>query len=91
MNQRDYISSHPCQASAAGFPSPLAGIFYPALNNRLWFSDDASTPDEADGTPLEDAVRDEREYVRARLRGELQREPTEEEVDDWLRRHTEGY
>jgi DNA-directed RNA polymerase specialized sigma subunit len=29
--------------------------------------------------------------VRQRLREELQREPTDEEVDQWLRRHTEGY
>ena len=42
-------------------------------------------------TPLEDAARSEREYVRQRLREELQREPTEEELDEWLRRHTEGY
>ncbi len=40
---------------------------------------------------LEDAARGEREYVRERLRGELDRDPTEEEVNDWLRKHTEGY
>lgn len=40
---------------------------------------------------LEDAARKEREYVRERLKGELEREPTDEEVSDWLRRHTEGY
>lgn len=40
---------------------------------------------------LGEAGRDEREYVRRRLRDELGREPSEEEVNEWLRRHTEGY
>ena len=46
--------------------------------------------DDADNS-LEDAARDEREYVRGRLRAELEREPTEEEVSEWLRQQTEGY
>ncbi len=44
-----------------------------------------------DGGTLEDVGRDEREYVRRRLRGELGREPSEDEVSEWLRRHTEGH
>jgi len=40
---------------------------------------------------LEDAVEDEQEYLRERLRAELKREPTKEELDEWQRRHTEGY
>lgn len=40
---------------------------------------------------LEDVARDEREYVRERLRAELDRDPSEEEIDEWLREHTEGY
>ncbi|MGB7925798.1 MAG: hypothetical protein WCF57_21345 [Pyrinomonadaceae bacterium] len=54
----------------------------------------AETPEPEDpavDAPLEDAARAERDYVRERLREELQREPTEEEVDQWLREHTEGY
>ena len=47
-------------------------------------------PDEAE-TPLDDAAESEREYVRQRLREELKREPTEGELDEWLRQHTEGY
>ena len=43
------------------------------------------------GDTLEDAARDERDYVRERLRRELQRDPTDEEISDWLRMHTEGY
>jgi len=47
-------------------------------------------PDEIDG-PLDDAAESERDYVRQRLREELKREPSESELDDWLRQHTEGY
>lgn len=51
------------------------------------------SPDEADGASdtLDDVARREREDMRPRLRNELGREPTEDELDDWLRRHTEGY
>lgn len=53
---------------------------------------EATTPEEnSTGSPLEEAARGEREYVRERLREDLGREPTEEETSDWLRRHTEGY
>ena len=54
-------------------------------------SEETPEPEGTTDAPLEDAARSEREYVRQRLREELQREPTEEEVDQWLRRHTEGY
>ena len=43
------------------------------------------------GETLADAARDEREVAASRLREELGRDPGEEEVDEWLRRHTEGY
>ena len=42
-------------------------------------------------TSLEEAGRTEHDYVHRRLREELGREPTEEEIDEWLRQHTEGY
>jgi hypothetical protein len=58
------------------------------LSNVAFFN--ATGPDDAD-TPLDDAAQDEREYVRGRLREELKREPTESELDEWLRQHTEGY
>ena len=44
-----------------------------------------------DAGTLEDAARGEREYLRGRVREELGREPSEEEMDEWLREHTEGY
>jgi hypothetical protein len=46
----------------------------------------------ADGNDrLEDVAQIEHEYLHQRLREELGREPTEEELDEWLRQHTEGY
>lgn len=40
---------------------------------------------------LERVAETEQEYLHQRLRNELGREPTEEELDEWLRQHTEGY
>jgi len=40
---------------------------------------------------LEDIAQTEHEYLHERLREDLGREPTEEELDEWLRQHTEGY
>jgi hypothetical protein len=62
----------------------------------LAFQNSFSSEDEAPGTDegndsLDEAAETEREYVRRRLRDELGREPSEEEMDEWLRRHTEGY
>ena len=59
--------------------------------SRLLAAD--QSPDEADGAgdTLDDVARRERDDMRPRLRDELGREPTEEELDEWLRRHTEGY
>jgi len=44
-----------------------------------------------DQSELADVAETEHEYLHERLRQELGREPTEEELDDWLRQHTEGY
>ena len=40
---------------------------------------------------LNDVAESEHEYLHQRLRDELGREPTEPELDEWLRQHTEGY
>jgi hypothetical protein len=50
-------------------------------------ADDSADPESS----LDDAAVNERDYVRSRLKEELGHEPTEEEVDEWLRQHTEGY
>jgi hypothetical protein len=50
--------------------------------------DSANT--DSDGK-LEDVAQTEHEYLHGRLREELGREPTEAELDEWLRQHTEGY
>lgn len=48
--------------------------------------------DEVDrSSGLKDAAESEHEYLHERLRTELGREPTEKELDEWLRQHTEGY
>jgi hypothetical protein len=52
-------------------------------------SKDESTNQEPN--ELGDAARAEHEFLHERLRKELGREPTEEELDEWLRQHTEGY
>lgn len=52
-------------------------------------SKDESTDKESNG--LNDTARAEHEFLHERLRQELGREPTEEELDEWLRQHTEGY
>ena len=49
------------------------------------------SPETKGGDTLADAARDERETAARRLRDELNRDPTDEEIDEWLRRHTEGY
>ncbi len=63
---------------------------------RAWLMQEGATRNGEEGAAdtgnsLEDAVRDEAELPRQRLREQLGREPTEEEVKDWLRQHTEGY
>ena len=49
------------------------------------------SPETNGGETLADAARDEREVAARRLREELNRDPSDEEIDEWLRRHTEGY
>ena len=51
--------------------------------------DGEGTNDDDEG--LEDVVRDEQDYLSSRLRDELGREPTDEELSEWQRQHTEGY
>jgi hypothetical protein len=40
---------------------------------------------------LSEAVQEEDSFVRDKLKEELGREPTAEEIDEWLREHTESY
>jgi len=40
---------------------------------------------------LADVAETEHEYLHQRLREDLGREPTEAELSEWLRQHTEGY
>jgi hypothetical protein len=54
----------------------------------LFAAENSPLPDDAS---LDDAARQEQDYLRQRLRDELGREPTDEELSEWLREHTEGY
>jgi hypothetical protein len=42
-------------------------------------------------TELKAIAQAEHEYLHQRLREDLGREPTEQELEEWLRQHTEGY
>lgn len=52
---------------------------------------DGAAAEGQGGESLADAARDEREVAAGRLRDELGRDPSDEEIDEWLRHHTEGY
>jgi DNA-directed RNA polymerase specialized sigma subunit len=54
-------------------------------------SDNGETKDVEQSSELKEVAQNEHEYLHERLRAELGREPTEEELDEWLRQHTEGY
>ena len=43
------------------------------------------------GSELTEVAEKEHNYLHQRLRDELGREPTEDELNEWLRQHTEGY
>jgi hypothetical protein len=45
----------------------------------------------AERSELSEVAETEHKYLHERLRQELGREPTEQELDEWLRQHTEGY
>jgi hypothetical protein len=55
--------------------------------------DSENQRNEAPEEPSElgEVAETEHEYLHQRLREELGREPTEQELDEWLRQHTEGY
>ena len=50
---------------------------------------DDSTPQ--DDSSLKALLSEQQSYVREQARKELGREPTQEEADEWLNAHTEGY
>lgn len=57
----------------------------------LMAAENDETNELGPGSGLEDAAETEHKYLHERLRAELGREPTEEELDEWVRQHTEGY
>jgi len=90
------------QQQTPGVDAAQAGNYLPELFRpaphpatcRLVDSGDETDAGGADGgadNTLDEAARTEGEYLRGRLRDELGREPTEAELNEWLRQHTEGY
>lgn len=49
------------------------------------------TPNDDNQNELANVASDEREFVRQTLGAKLGREPTEDELNEWLREHTESY
>jgi hypothetical protein len=85
------------QSSEPGSSKIIFGRFgtsHPAL---LLVSEVCKTDESSDGdnevpeSGLDDAAKADQEVVRERLREDLKREPSQEEIDEWLRRHTESY
>ena len=62
-------------------------------SRNLWMNsgEGAIQPAENGGDDLTEAGKEEQEYVRKRLSDELGREPSKDEIDEWLRQHTESY
>jgi hypothetical protein len=86
-------SAHGCElilVRAEDVPARLLMLRKTDVVFQRSFNPEDEAPAEGDAS-LEEAAEDERDYVRRRLHDELGREPSEEEVDEWLRRHTEGY
>lgn len=87
----DYISGYEqARDIPAHFFNKQADARAAGRQAHATFSDDSAEQESVDA-PLEETVRQEHEYLRNRLREELKREPTEEELSEWLRQHTEGY
>ncbi|MCA1814939.1 MAG: hypothetical protein LC746_00765 [Acidobacteria bacterium] len=75
-------------------PQPHADSTRPARRGDEPRRFDAPRGDDGDAggdATLEDAALREQDYLRGRLRDELGREPSDEELREWQREHTEGY
>jgi hypothetical protein len=57
----------------------------------MTFEDEQDAGDSEKEGKLAEVAQSEHDYLHQRLREELGREPTEAELDEWLRQHTEGY
>jgi hypothetical protein len=87
------------QRSSAHTSSSNACVWGPVeivveqCSRTLWMNsaEGRVQPAENGSDDLTEAGKEEQEYVRKRLSEELGREPTKEEIDEWLRQHTESY
>ena len=49
------------------------------------------SPEKEQKSELSETAEQEQQFLKDRLTEELGREPTTEEMDEWLREHTESY
>jgi hypothetical protein len=78
-----------CEVGALALETSLANREIQVMTLEDEENQDAGDP-QTEGK-LEDVALSEHEYLHQRLREDLGREPTEAELDEWLRQHTEGY
>ena len=57
----------------------------------MTLEDTQDAGDSRNEDKLAEVAQSEHDYLHQRLREDLGREPTEAELDEWLRQHTEGY
>ena len=55
------------------------------------FDEQIQTNETVNDSSLDSLVREEQTVVRQKLIDKLRREPTQQEIDDWLNEHTESY
>ena len=77
----------PRQKSVDGEVKKKTAVLPPISRIRASMKEPAAPPT----SPPAEAAKVEEEFIRETLRIELGREPTSDEVDEWLREHTEGY
>jgi hypothetical protein len=95
VSEDEMVSQRP----GAHMSSSNASIWVPVERiveqspRKLWMNtgEGSVQPAENGGDDLTEAGKEEQEYVRKRLSEELGREPSKEEIDEWLRQHTESY
>jgi hypothetical protein len=78
-----------CEAGALAIETSLANREIQVMT--LEDEQNQETVDPQVEGKLEDVAESEHDYLHQRLREDLGREPTEAELDEWLRQHTEGY
>ena len=89
------VTCSPIQSVQIFVREPLRRVVIACEDDRLTLETSLETGevkimvDEDD--ELENVAAEEEQFVREQLQKEFGREPTDEEVNEWLREHTESY